>query len=129
MRNYFKRTGPGQKLLLKAILLTLTSAISLPQVAAQSPNQSPPEPYWQTEAGGKMAFDVATVRENKTAPRNPWGSNFPLGPGDVYNPNGGQFTASNFPLLTYIVFAYKIADNQEQSLVSQLPKWAHSTSL
>jgi uncharacterized protein (TIGR03435 family) len=30
----------------------------------------------------------------------------------------------NFPLITYIAFAYKLADNQEQSLRSQLPKWA-----
>jgi uncharacterized protein (TIGR03435 family) len=52
------------------------------------------------------------------------GSNFPLGPGDVYVPNGGQFRARNYPLINYIAFAYKMADDQEQSLRSQLPKWA-----
>ena len=123
MRTHFKRTGSGRKLFLKAILPALTSAVCWGQLAAQSPNQSP-APYWQTVAGGKMSFDVATVRQNTTAPPYAWGSNFPLGPGDVYVPNGGSFRATNFPLLTYIAFAYKITDNQEQLLLSQLPKWA-----
>jgi hypothetical protein len=65
-----------------------------------------------------MAFDVVTVRQNRTAPPYAVGSNFPSGPGDVYVPNGGSFRATNFPLLTYIAFAYKITDNQEQSFLS-----------
>ena len=123
MRTHFKRAGYGRKLFLKSVLPALTSAVCMVQLAAQSPNPSA-APYWQTVAGGKMAFDVVTVRQNTTAPPYAVGSNFPLGPGDVYVPNGGSFTATNFPLLTYIAFAYKITDNQEQSLLSQLPKWA-----
>jgi bla regulator protein blaR1 len=122
MRTRFKRAGYGRKLSLKSFLLALTSAVCMLQLAAQSPN--PPAPYWQTVAGGQMAFDVVTVRQNTTAPPFAQGSNFPLGPGDVYVPNGGSFRAKNFPLITYIEFAYKISDNQEQSLLSQLPKWA-----
>jgi uncharacterized protein (TIGR03435 family) len=122
MRNHLKRAGSGRKLFLKSILLALTSALCMVQLAAQSSN--PPTPYWETVAGGKMAFDVVTVRQNTTAPPNAVGSNFPLGPGDVYVPNGGSFRATNFPPLTYIAFAYKITDNQEQSLLSQLPNWA-----
>ena len=34
-----------------------------------------------------------------------------------------MFRATNFPLLDYLVFAYKLTDNDEQSLLSQLPKW------
>ena len=30
----------------------------------------------------------------------------------------------NFPLVSYIVFAYKMAESQEQLLTPQLPKWA-----
>src|SRR5712691_7433799 len=116
MRTHFKRTGSGRKLFLKTILPALTSAVCWAQLAAQSPNQSP-MPYWQTAAGGKMAFDVATVRQNKTAPPFAVSSNFPLGPGDVYVPNGGLFRATNYPLFTYIVFAYKITENKQQSLL------------
>jgi len=122
MRTHFKRAGYARKLFLKSVLLAITSTTCALHLAAQAPN--PPAPYWQTVAGGKMAFDVVTVRQNTTAPPYAVGSNFPLGPGDVYVPNGGSFRATNFPLITYIAFAYKITDNQEQSLLSQLPKWA-----
>jgi len=123
MGTHFMRAGSGRKFFLKAILPALISAVCLTQLAAQSANQSH-EPYWQTAAGGKMAFDVVTIRQNKIAPPFASGANFPLGPGDVYVPNGGQFRATNYPLITYIMFAYKITGNQEQSLLSQLPKWA-----
>lgn len=123
MRTHFKRAGYGLKPFLKSVLPVLTSAVCVVQLAPQSPNPSP-APNWQIVAGGKMAFDVITIRRNTTAPPYAVGSNFPLGPGDVYVPNGGTFSATNFPLLTYIAFAYKITDNQEQSLLSQLPKWA-----
>lgn len=68
-----------------------------------------------------LAFDVASVRPNKSddAPT----ANFPLGPGDVYVPNGGYFAATNQPLINYIAFAWKIQGNQAQSLMSQLPRW------
>jgi uncharacterized protein (TIGR03435 family) len=68
-----------------------------------------------------MAFDVASVKPSKFGGQ-PY-SNFPLGPGDVYVPNGGLFTATNFPLATYIFFAYQIQGNQGQLLVPQLPRW------
>ncbi len=40
----------------------------------------------------------------------------PLGPGDAYTSNGGLFSASNFPLATYIAFAYKLIGSQLQYL-------------
>jgi len=67
-------------------------------------------------------FDVASVRLNKS--NHPPYSNFPLGPGDVYVPNGGLFSASGLPLVTYLFFAYKIIGNQGQYLLPQLPAWA-----
>ncbi len=60
----------------------------------------------------------------RTASRNPPYSNFPLGPGDVYIRNGGLFSATGFPLETYIFFAYKVNGNQAQFLDAQLPEWA-----
>jgi hypothetical protein len=82
MQTHFRRPGHARKRFLKSILLALTSAACVVQLGAQS--TSPPGPYWQTVAGGKMAFDVVTVRQNKTAPPNAVSSNFPSGPGDVY---------------------------------------------
>jgi uncharacterized protein (TIGR03435 family) len=70
----------------------------------------------------QLKFDVASVKLNKSG--NQPNSNFPLGPGDVYTPNGGFFSATDFPLITYISFAYKLAGNQLQSLQPQLPRWA-----
>jgi uncharacterized protein (TIGR03435 family) len=69
-------------------------------------------------------FEVATVRLNQTG--SPPYSNFPLGPGDVYVPNGGHFLATGFPLITYVAFAYKIIGNQAQYLLPQFPEWAKS---
>lgn len=68
-----------------------------------------------------LAFDVASVRQSKSGA--PPSSNFPLGPGDVYTPNGGYFTAANVPLFIYIAFAWKIQGNQAEALRNQLPKW------
>jgi uncharacterized protein (TIGR03435 family) len=82
-------------------------------------------------AGGKQAFDVASVKLNKSGlpPSGPMPhANFPLGPGAVYSPNGGLFDATNYPLIVYIAFAYKINSNQLSPLVAQLPKWVSSTS-
>src|ERR1700680_416670 len=124
MRTHFSVAGPGRKPVLKAILaVALTGTACVPQWPGQSQI-----PDWQTAAGGKMAFDAASVTRNTTTqPPYEVSSNFPLGPGDVYFPNGGRFSATNFPLVVYIKFAYKITDNQEQFLLSQLPNWVITT--
>jgi uncharacterized protein (TIGR03435 family) len=69
----------------------------------------------------KMEFDVASVKLNKSA--DPPTMNIPLGPGDQYVPNGGNFTASNLPLTVYIMFAYKMTANQAQGMEKQVPGW------
>ena len=87
MRIHFKGTGFGRKLFLNAILAALMGAAAVALWSAQAPQS--PAPAWQTAAGGKMAFDTASVKRNATAPSHVTGSNFPLGPGDVYAPNRG----------------------------------------
>ena len=72
--------------------------------------------------GPKLEFDVASVKQNKT--NNQPNSNVPLGIGDIYTPTGGYFSATGFPFITYIVFAYKITNSQVQFLLPQLPGWA-----
>jgi uncharacterized protein (TIGR03435 family) len=72
-------------------------------------------------AAEKPEFEVASVKPNKSDA--PPSANNPLGPGNVYSPYGGFFQASNFPLYTYILFAYRIMGNQEQFLRPQMPGW------
>ena len=67
---------------------------------AALPAQPPDGTDWQKAAGGKMAFDVASIKPAKS-PRLP---NFPLNNGDA-KPPGGRFSAS-FSLAIYIGFAY-----------------------
>jgi hypothetical protein len=51
-------------------------------------------PQWQTEAGGKMTFEVASIRPSKPDTFTP--PNFALSPDDSYISTGGIFTA-DFP--------------------------------
>lgn len=74
-----------------------------------------------TASAYQPAFDVASIKPNKS--NQPPTFNFPLGPGDTYVANGGYLSATNFPLGTYIAFAYKLLGNQMQSLIDQLPGW------
>jgi bla regulator protein BlaR1 len=81
----------------------------------------PTAPDWQAAAGGKMAFEVASVKQDDGPFRPP---NFPLDPGDAYRPVGGRFLA-DFPLTTYITFAYKLSltSEQRQAMIAHLPGW------
>jgi uncharacterized protein (TIGR03435 family) len=75
---------------------------------------------WQSKAGGKMAFEVASVKPSKGEFVPPEWS---LSAGDDYRAAGGHFRA-DFPLSVYIEFAYKLWPNEEQSReFSHLPKW------
>jgi hypothetical protein len=82
--------------------------------------QAPAVPQWQIDAGGKMAFDVVSVKPNKS--NMPESSAFVLGPGDAYVPNGGRFWATNQPLIAYLAFAYKL----RASDLPGLPAWVYN---
>ncbi len=83
--------------------------------------QSPAEP-------GGMAFDVVSVKQSK--PGAFFGPNFPLDAGDAFIAGGtgesprGRFRA-DFPLSTYISFAWKLSltPEQRQAMIAHLPKW------
>lgn len=77
--------------------------------------QSPNVPDWQNKAGGKMAFEVASVKPAK-APRMP-PVNFPLDQGDAKTP-GGRFSAS-IPLEVCLRFAYKLSASEK---IAQMPR-------
>jgi uncharacterized protein (TIGR03435 family) len=46
-----------------------------------------------------------------------------LGPGALYIPNGGVFSAKGWPLVVYLAFAYEVTTNQIMSMNPQLPAW------
>jgi uncharacterized protein (TIGR03435 family) len=82
---------------------------------------------WEKAAGGKMEFSVASVKPDSAAmSQDTVHANVSMGPGDYYNPTGGLFRATDFPLFTYIAFAYKLSSNDGKTLSDQLPKWATS---
>src|SRR5690242_19808949 len=92
------------------------------QVAAQQGPSSVPE--WQIAAGGKMAFEVASVKPGEFRPPN-----FPLDNGGSFiNMRTGELPrgrfSAGFPLIVYITFAYKIrpAPEQQRVMVARLPK-------
>src|SRR5580692_1531512 len=80
-------------------------------------------PAWQTAAGGKMAFEVASVKPltpgKDWRPRPPL---FDLSRGNAVAP-GGRFFA-DYWLWNYILFAYKLAPIQEEqrAAIAQFPK-------
>jgi uncharacterized protein (TIGR03435 family) len=95
--------------MLAVAVSVLAGAMNAPVTSAQTGTDLP-------------KFEVASVKPNNSG--DPPTSNFPLGPGDVYVRNGGFFSATGFPLITYIAFAYRIIGNQSQYLAPQLPDWA-----
>jgi uncharacterized protein (TIGR03435 family) len=113
-------------------LVLIASLITAPRLPAQSAaNLGAPAPsaapQWQVDAGGKMAFDVASVKPDTNAPSSSTiHSNIPLGPMDAFTPTGGLLSATNYPLLAYMTFAYKLAPDEIQAIQSKLPKWANT---
>jgi uncharacterized protein (TIGR03435 family) len=100
-------------------LLLATASV----VASAAFAQSPPVPQWQKAAGGRMAFDVASIK--LTMPGTSTRPNIQLDEMDHYVPSGGLFLA-DASLEQYVEFAYKIflAPEQRQALLGTMPKWA-----
>jgi uncharacterized protein (TIGR03435 family) len=120
MSNHIAQTLNGGKKLLLGCAGTL--AVAVPILVG---TMHAPAIRAQTSAQTAMAtpiFEVVSIKPTK--PDAPSSSNFPIGPGDVYVRNGGFFSATGFPLSTYIAFAYKTIGNQAQYLLPQLPDWA-----
>lgn len=121
-----------------AFLLSSSSAapVNLYEYLQQAPPASPqphaprsPTPQWQIDAGGKMSFDVASIKPH------PWDvasgawmphRNFPLGADDAYADTGGLLLDENLPVASYIVFAYKLSLDESTHVFGSLPKWANT---
>jgi len=93
----------------------------------QEAGPTAPLPQWQIDAGGKMAFDVASVKQNKTDDTNRANrplNNFALSPSDNLPPTGGRLTSVKVRPNVLIAFAYRLSFGEQKELKSQLPKWA-----
>ena len=90
-------------------------------------NQSARVPEWQTGAGGKMAFEVASIRPSAPGTFTP--PNFPLSNDDSYEAVHGVFSA-DFPLWVYIQFAYKLGPSPDdlKIMLAGVPKWVDTES-
>jgi uncharacterized protein (TIGR03435 family) len=104
------------------ILLVITAAWLVRAQSSESGGTN-----WEKVAGGKMSFEVASAKENKSgvSASNRPSSNIPLDAQNLYAPTGGLFSATNFPLLEYMRFAYKLTPEQSQALYSQV-SWANT---
>jgi bla regulator protein BlaR1 len=111
----------AMSVLLLPIILGLTNAMA---VQAGSTFTSAINSEWDVgtppTAKESLKFDVTSVRPSKEGEP---GSNVPLGPGNVYTPSHGILSAKNQTLLTYLVFAYKLADYQQEAIRSSAPDW------
>jgi uncharacterized protein (TIGR03435 family) len=113
---------PGNALAVTALLML--GAIAAPAWAqceqGQALSGTPPVGDRMAAAGGKMSFDVVSVKPGRSNAERT--SNFPLGPGEVYAATGGRFCATNTPAMIYLMFAYKLS-NQERLSIREVPGW------
>ena len=119
--------GSGAAACLAAALLFVGAAPTAKAQgnASQPASESLPLPAWQTAAGGKMQFEVASIHPGD--PDKFVRPNFGLGIEDTPLPPGGRFIA-DVPLLNFIAFAYKqqFTQDQRDKILSHLPKWIGS---
>src|SRR5580658_4027290 len=108
----------------KRLLLVTTAILARSVSVGLGLGQAPQEQDWEKAAGGKMGFEVASVRLNPGPFEH---SNFRLSPDDAYTNTSGLLNA-DVPLGTYIPFAYKIQPTREQfeTMFAHLPKWVQT---
>src|SRR5262245_21500122 len=108
------------------LMLSLSGALMQGQTPVRSPSSASPQvPEWQKVAGGKLSFEVASIKPATPGQSTP--STFPLDYGDFFgveNPHG-RFI-QQVPLAAYIAFAYKLWPGQEirDAMLTHLPNWA-----
>jgi uncharacterized protein (TIGR03435 family) len=83
---------------------------------------------WEKAAGGKMSFEVASVKQNNAEMNGTNSSqNVSLDAGNSFVRTGGLFRATNIPLHWYIRFAYKLETTEFGEIMDELPQWAQTT--
>lgn len=105
------------RIALLALLLTAAHCV------AQTPAAMP---EWQKAAGGRLEFEVASVRMAQTDSYK-W-TNVDLDASDYFRYTGGPVRASGW-LISFICFAYKIEDASEGLALNKLlPKWTQGSA-
>jgi uncharacterized protein (TIGR03435 family) len=101
---------------LLALAVPVVSGSLLAQ--AQAPTaQSSTVPQWQIDAGGKMAFDAASVKRSKSIA----GGRGNLGQ------SGGHVNMTVAPLLSIVAQAYKFTNlSDATNMIFGMPEWARS---
>jgi len=86
------------------------------------PASGPETPAWQQAAGGRMEFEVASVRPDDGEFKPP---SFALSADDWFREPSGRFHA-DFALPTYIEFAYKLwlTGSERDAMMAGIPEWA-----
>lgn len=69
---------------------------------------------WEKSAGGKMSFEIASIKQINSSD----------GPPVHFTRTGGLFSAAGYKLAFYIGFAYKLSPYEGGAVFSQLPDWA-----
>jgi bla regulator protein blaR1 len=128
--SFAKKTAltiAGAVVLVAPVLVGMANA---PAILAQSDSGVP---QWQTAAGGRLAFEVASVKLMKPGSRAFMRYIFPLDNGDLFkNPDTGESPHGRFSgavsLRDLIEFAYKLSltPEQAQALWNHLPKWTET---
>jgi bla regulator protein BlaR1 len=109
-------------------VLTLLGSSTLPGQSAEQPVTSPSGmPDWQIAAGGHAKFDVASVKQDlAVASRETVHSNVALDSMDMFSPTSGLLSSTNFPLASFLHFAYRLSPEQVAGVQTQLPGWART---
>lgn len=116
----------------KLLVLTVLAGIVvvaplLSQSSPQVPATQTANAEWEKAAGGKMSFDVASVKQDKADPSTTgFPQNVSLDAANGFTPTGGLFRAANIPLSWYIRFAYKLETTEFGEIIDELPKWAET---
>ena len=125
MRRSLIRILPGLVAGIASATLVCGVNLSGALVQAQTTAESPQVPDWQKAAGGKLSFEVASIKPADPAKHTP--SNFVLDMNDLFgggaNPQGHLVAQGS--LQGYIGFAYKLWPSREQqdAMLAGVPKW------
>jgi len=109
-----RRLAFGGRLLLMGACIAVLSTFARPRPAGELTNNA-----WEKAAGGKMAFEVASVKPSE--PGRGY-ENFPLTLGANFA-KVGNLMSVDLPLRPLIGFAYKLSMGQMNFYISGLPDW------
>jgi len=101
----------------RTITLLATFVIATQALAQQQP------PDWQTKAGTKLSFEVASIKPAEPGKFIP--ASFSFDPNDNFDRDPHGLFNAGFTLDTYIAFAYKLwlSHDQRAAMLAHQPDW------